>query len=1207
MATEGSDDGTGAAWMDEESEAEVMENDAAAAVDATASLDDAVASGISNTSSSSAEMDISESRTLHSDAGNAAAANDSGAADSATDHVEESQQEDVTRETAKEQKSQEDDGDEKLNILPNSGDDPIIVPVIGTKTDLIEDEAADSGEEIVNTEESAEGQMENAGEEETSSDSTLEPDDGEGDSTGNEQDESTGELIPGTKDESEILADDREVDSPLETMDTNEEKGEADDSSNPSSTSEKETETPKSAESTQLTYAKGEDTKSENSSAEIDTSNKDTKDSPSSDTNATDGTRNDSKKDAHDDGPRQIKLVDYASKLAGAQVLEQSPSLKGTSNLLTGDKDKYSIAPCEDKKYVVVGLSEDILVKQIKLSNYERYSSRVKVFQVLASQEYPIPNEEYWNDIGTYEAQSKSGEQMFELKEPAWARYLKVRFLSHYGSEHYCTLTQIKVHGSTMLQGFHEQWIESEKKDMELEQGDEGGAGEEGEGQEQEQPIEDEGTAVEESTEPDEVEDDIHDSEESDETEGDEVVADDESSSAEETPDAHDDELEAATTVQEEEAEMEVVSAEHDAGEAIDDKSVDEAPHNSSETNEMKFEDTEKPADTEEIASATDSVEVSENDGTPKQEEVPFKDTESNAAKGTMDEEPDEKQTKSDDAGDEGGAIQSELKESVPTKDGGESMRNDSSIAAVTDVVKAAVSDASDAIKNATSDAIKNVKDAISTTVSSPKVGEAENESATLDEETKTINAEGESGSTSAKKSDKAKQDGPTKESTAQSADTKTPPKGDEGSAKKTPDDAAKTRINESPPKTKEATAPKAKEGASKEKKESRMKTKEAKKETTPALLKDSAKTTSPGRDMLHRGTITLAGKDGKGMDVSPGELYAQLSRRFPHAVCMKDLDFQAFKSKKLLANAGGNGGGPAGSGGAKMEPIFAKITNEIKSVQITQNQYEQYVSALTTCYETVLWDVAKDLDSVQSSVDQRLASLERAVFLSEMRANHPHSPSYDRMLTLFSGLPFAASAFQFTVMPVVTENSPALLVGIAIFLLFWCWPHSKKSKAERSNEAIQKVQETISIPAISPVTSPRANETNATTLVQIPELVSENDLQLLGKLASSSEKLGGLQTEHKSLKEEHASLQQRYAELEQRLQNQMKQTSDQEEHNPKQEIKHVVFSGTSACSTPTPSVQSEPASSEQLCATPSRSTKNSPLKNRFRKKKSMS
>ena len=149
--------------------------------------------------------------------------------------------------------------------------------------------------------------------------------------------------------------------------------------------------------------------------------------------------------------------VDYASKSAGALILEKSGTFKGTSNLLEGDKDRYAIAPCEDKKFVVIGLSEDILVKTIKLANYERFSSSVKDFQVLGSQTMGK-----WIDLGTYTAKAGNGEQMFDLMEPAWARYLKFKFLSFHGSEYYCTISQIKVHGSTMLQGFHEQWEETE-------------------------------------------------------------------------------------------------------------------------------------------------------------------------------------------------------------------------------------------------------------------------------------------------------------------------------------------------------------------------------------------------------------------------------------------------------------------------------------------------------------------------------------------------------------------------------------------------------------------------------------------------------------------------------------------------------------------------------------------------------------------------
>jgi len=44
--------------------------------------------------------------------------------------------------------------------------------------------------------------------------------------------------------------------------------------------------------------------------------------------------------------------------------------MKGASNLLVGDKNKYDITPCStDKKFVVISLLEDILVKQIKMSN----------------------------------------------------------------------------------------------------------------------------------------------------------------------------------------------------------------------------------------------------------------------------------------------------------------------------------------------------------------------------------------------------------------------------------------------------------------------------------------------------------------------------------------------------------------------------------------------------------------------------------------------------------------------------------------------------------------------------------------------------------------------------------------------------------------------------------------------------------------------
>jgi Sad1 / UNC-like C-terminal len=98
-------------------------------------------------------------------------------------------------------------------------------------------------------------------------------------------------------------------------------------------------------------------------------------------------------------------------------------------------------------------------VKSIVLANYERYSSHTKDFNV-AGRSTTVG--EYVN-LGTYSAQPLLNKQAFQLTKPTWARYLKIQFLTHYGSEDYCTMSQISVHGSTMLQGFHEQWGDSEE------------------------------------------------------------------------------------------------------------------------------------------------------------------------------------------------------------------------------------------------------------------------------------------------------------------------------------------------------------------------------------------------------------------------------------------------------------------------------------------------------------------------------------------------------------------------------------------------------------------------------------------------------------------------------------------------------------------------------------------------------------------------
>ena len=146
---------------------------------------------------------------------------------------------------------------------------------------------------------------------------------------------------------------------------------------------------------------------------------------------------------------KKPRAFNFASHDAGAIVLDKAASAKGFSNLLDDDKDKYGISPCSDKKWVVIGLSEDIVVTSVVIANYEKYSSMLNEFQVLAATSFPT---EEWMNLGSYNAAPYLGEQTFNVtKATTHTRYLKFRFNTHYDNDALCTLSQLKVHGTTVI------------------------------------------------------------------------------------------------------------------------------------------------------------------------------------------------------------------------------------------------------------------------------------------------------------------------------------------------------------------------------------------------------------------------------------------------------------------------------------------------------------------------------------------------------------------------------------------------------------------------------------------------------------------------------------------------------------------------------------------------------------------------------------
>jgi hypothetical protein len=184
---------------------------------------------------------------------------------------------------------------------------------------------------------------------------------------------------------------------------------------------------------------------------------------------ATQGGATVSQKRVHPDGPR----FNYASVTAGAKVVGANKEAKGPGNVLDEDKDKYLRNPCSvEDQWIVIELTQDTRIDTVVVSNFEFYSSGPKNLSLFGSQSYP--NNDVWTPLGEFTAQNVRTPQSFELSDIAqkvWVRYLMIKLLSHYGSEFYCTLSLVRVHGTDALESFREELVEAMRETGGEEQG----------------------------------------------------------------------------------------------------------------------------------------------------------------------------------------------------------------------------------------------------------------------------------------------------------------------------------------------------------------------------------------------------------------------------------------------------------------------------------------------------------------------------------------------------------------------------------------------------------------------------------------------------------------------------------------------------------------------------------------------------------------
>ncbi|MCI4377043.1 hypothetical protein PGIGA_G00198930 [Pangasianodon gigas] len=136
--------------------------------------------------------------------------------------------------------------------------------------------------------------------------------------------------------------------------------------------------------------------------------------------------------------PIQVKQLD----IANFELFSSTPK-----DFLVSISDRF-----------VIELCQPIQVKQLDIANFELFSSTPKDFLVSISDRYPTNK---WAKLGTFHARDERTVQSFPLDEHLYAKYvkmftkyIKVELLSHFGSEHFCPLSLLRVFGTSMMEEY---------------------------------------------------------------------------------------------------------------------------------------------------------------------------------------------------------------------------------------------------------------------------------------------------------------------------------------------------------------------------------------------------------------------------------------------------------------------------------------------------------------------------------------------------------------------------------------------------------------------------------------------------------------------------------------------------------------------------------------------------------------------------------
>ena len=110
----------------------------------------------------------------------------------------------------------------------------------------------------------------------------------------------------------------------------------------------------------------------------------------------------------------------------------------------------------------------------------------------------------------------------------------------------------------------------------------------------------------------------------------------------------------------------------------------------------------------------------------------------------------------------------------------------------------------------------------------------------------------------------------------------------------------------------------------------------------------------------------------------------AKLLENLPSAECLSKLDFAQFKLKAVSARkANGASGASASSSSTPMEPIFKKLTDEIKHLQASLSVHDQFTKVSVACYQSIMTDLMLEMEKRRANHEDRLLNLEKELLSS--------------------------------------------------------------------------------------------------------------------------------------------------------------------------------------------------------------------------------